>query len=123
MWAVAEAARSCGPGAYFSGHVAEILRCVSRRVRSEANARENASAHFAQDDRFLLSGLCGDGRAQNLTRRRDRADLGRSRLRPYTEESMMKGLGVPGDAGQVAFAVVPLGAGEDAGRYFDQAWS
>jgi hypothetical protein len=29
---------------------AEILRCVSRRVRSEANAKEKASAHFAQDD-------------------------------------------------------------------------
>jgi hypothetical protein len=35
---------------------AEILRCVSRRIRSEANAREKASAHFAQDDNLGYDG-------------------------------------------------------------------
>jgi hypothetical protein len=40
---------------------AEILRCVSRRVRSEANAGEKASAHFAQDDRYLDAGECLGG--------------------------------------------------------------
>jgi hypothetical protein len=33
---------------------AEILRCVSRRGRSEANAKEKASAHFAQDDSWVV---------------------------------------------------------------------
>jgi hypothetical protein len=33
---------------------AEILRCVSRRVRTEANAKEKASAHFAQDNSWVV---------------------------------------------------------------------
>jgi hypothetical protein len=56
---------------------AEILRCVSLRVRSEANAEEKASAHFAQDDSLgggARNSIQGQGERQR-TRHRVRARM------------------------------------------------
>jgi hypothetical protein len=38
---------------------AEILRCVSQAFRLEANAKEKASAHFAQNEWWLIGTIGG----------------------------------------------------------------